>query len=91
MNSLSVNLHLLLLAFYRPSGSRKKILIESGAFPSDFYLVSSQIQMSNNNPEECLVEIKAREGEKTLRNEDIIDKIMELGDSLALVLFPGKL
>ena len=91
MNSLSVNLHLLLLAFYRPSGSRKKILIESGAFPSDFYLVSSQIQMSNKNPEECLVEIKPREGEKTLRNEDIIDKIKELGDSLALVLFPGKL
>ena len=89
MNSLSVNLHLLLLAFYRPTGSRNKILVESGAFPSDFYLVSSHIEMSGNNPEENLVEIKPRDGEKILRDEDIIAKIHELGDSLALVLFPG--
>jgi kynureninase len=89
MNSLSVNLHLLLLSFYRPKENRNIILIESGAFPSDFYLVSSHIELAGLNPDDCLVEVKPRDGELTLRNDDILQKIAKLGDRLSLVMFPG--
>lgn len=89
MNSLSVNLHLLLLSFYKPTEKRDIILIESGAFPSDYYLVSSHIELAKKDPKTCLVEVKPREGEVALRDEDIIEKINELGDRVALVLFPG--
>jgi len=88
MNGLSVNLHLLMNSFYRPNGKRRKILIESGAFPSDYYTVASQIEMRGLDPSECLVEVSNPDG-PVLRNSDIISTIQSIGDELALVLFPG--
>lgn len=89
MNSLSVNLHLLLLSFYRPTTERKKIFIEHGAFCSDYHVVKSQIEFHGGNPDELLITLAPREGERFLRTEDIVAKIDAEGDSIALVLFPG--
>lgn len=89
MNSLSVNLNLLMISFYRPTAKRNKILIEGGAFPSDYYAVEQQIKLHGYNPNHSLVEMLPREGEYTLRTEDIIQRIQELEDELALVMFGG--
>ncbi len=89
MNALTVNLHLLLVSFYRPQGERRKIVIESGAFPSDRYAVESQIRFHGLDPAECLVELAPRESESTLRNDEIIEYIKRDGNSIALVLLPG--
>jgi len=89
MNHLSVNLHLLMNSFYAPKGNRKKILIEDGAFPSDYWIVRSHIEMAGNDCEKCLIVIKPRKGELLIRDEDIISKIRELGSELQLVLLPG--
>jgi kynureninase len=89
MNALTVNLHLMLVSFYRPEGKRRKILMEGGAFPSDRYAVESQIKWHGGNPETDLVEIFPREGEFTLRTEDILAHIETEGDELATILFAG--
>ncbi len=89
MNSLTVNLHLMMVSFYRPAGKRKKILIEANAFPSDHYAVQSQIKFHGLEPNECLIEMKPREGEVIIRTEDILKKIDEEGDSIALIMFAG--
>ncbi len=89
MNALTVNLHLLLLSFYRPSGSRYKIMMEAGAFPSDQYAVETQVKFYHYQPGDAIIEIAPREGEKNLRTEDILTAIEEHKDSLALVLFGG--
>jgi kynureninase len=89
MNTLTVNLHLLMVSFYRPSNSRFKILCEEKAFPSDQYMLNSQVRLHGLVPEEAIVEIKKRPGEHFWRTEDIIHKIQELGDSLALVFIGG--
>ena len=89
MNTLTVNLHLLLVTFYRPTATRYKVLMEAGAFPSDQYALESQARLHNLAPEDVIVEIAPRAGEHTLRTEDITAKIAELGDSLATVLFGG--
>jgi len=89
MNTLTVNLHLLLVTFYRPSGRRRKVLMEAGAFPSDQYALESQARLHNLEPDEVIVEIAPRPGEHTLRTADIVAKIQELGDELATVLFGG--
>lgn len=89
MNHLSVNLHLLMNSFYVPKGNRRKIIIEDGCFPSDYWICRSHIEMSGNNPDEDLVVIKPREGELLINDDDIISKIRELGDELQLVLLPG--
>ena len=89
MNQLTSNLHFLLISFYRPKGKRVKILMEHGPFPSDRYALASQIALHGLDPAECLVEMQPREGEQLLRTDDILAKITELGDELALVLFGG--
>jgi len=87
MNQLTVNLHLLLISFYRPSGKRIKILFETKPFPSDHYAFESQARLHGLDPKDVLVEMQPREGEITLRTEDIVAKINELGDELAVVCF----
>lgn len=89
MNALTVNLHLLLVSFYRPSGTRTKILCEAKAFPSDRYALVSQINFHGGNPDIDLVELEPREGEHCLRLEDIEKVIFELGDELATVMIGG--
>lgn len=89
MNNLTSNLHLAMASFYQPEGKRSKILIERGAFPSDFYAVHSRIKVSGLNPDENLVELNPADGSDYLSTEEIISKISELGDELALVMFPG--
>lgn len=89
MNQLTVNLHLMMVSFYRPTKEKFKIIIESGAFSSDQYAVETQIKFHQLNPEIALVELKPRAGEHTLRTEDIIQTIGKHGDQLALVLLSG--
>jgi kynureninase len=89
MNSLTINLHLMMASFYRPVALRDKILIEAGAFSSDRHAILGQLSWHGLDPEECLVELAPRAGEETLRLEDIEAKIEELGSELALVLWPG--
>ena len=89
MNSLTVNLHLLMVSFYRPTRERYKIVIEAGAFPSDQYAVQSQIKFHGFNVVDSLIELKPRENEAILRTEDIEKTIAENGDSVALVLLGG--
>jgi len=89
MNSLTVNLHLMMVSFYRPDGKRRKILIEKGAFPSDHYAFESQLKFHGHLPDECLIELATREGESTLRTSDIIETIERNADEIALVLLGG--
>ncbi|SFW26076.1 Kynureninase [Sinomicrobium oceani] len=89
MNTLTVNLHLLMVSFYRPAAGRYKILCEAKAFPSDQYMLQSQVKFHGFSPEDAIVEIGKREGEHHIRTEDILDKIAEIGDELALVLIGG--
>jgi kynureninase len=89
MNSLTVNLHLLMATFYRPSAQRHKILIEANAFPSDRYAVASQIRFHGYDPADSLIETGPRSGETNIRTEDIEALIQAEGDRIALILFPG--
>lgn len=89
MNSLTLNLHLLMASFYRPTRERHVILIEQGAFPSDRYAVVSQILWHERNPSESLIQVAPRPGEQLLRHEDLIAEIERIGPRLALVLLPG--
>jgi len=88
MNGLTVNLHLLMLAFYKPVGGRRKILIEDHAFPSDRYAVRSLLRLQGMG-EECLVSVAPRAGEDTIRTEDILATIAREGPALALVMLSG--
>ncbi|XP_044525834.1 kynureninase [Gracilinanus agilis] len=89
MNGLTVNLHLLLLSFFKPTSTRFKILLEAKAFPSDHYAVESQLQLHGLNVEKSMLMVKPREGEDTLRMEDILEVIEKEGDSIAVILFSG--
>ncbi|MEQ8478259.1 kynureninase [Fulvivirga sp.] len=89
MNSLTTNLHLMMVSFYRPSENKFKIIMEAGAFPSDQYAVESQVRFHGFDPTEAIIEVKPREGEATLRTEDIVTAIDKNAESIALVLFSG--
>ncbi|RYU92312.1 kynureninase [Mucilaginibacter terrigena] len=89
MNSLTVNLHLLMVSFYKPTAKRYKILMEAGAFPSDQYAVESQAHFHGFDPKDAIVEVAPRAGETTLRTEDILKSIADNANELALVLFSG--
>jgi kynureninase len=89
MNSLTVNLHLMMVSFYRPTPARNKVVIESGAFPSDQYAVQSQMSFHGYDPAESLLEIAPRAGETTIRTEDIDTLIAEKGRQIALILLGG--
>ncbi len=89
MNTLTVNLHFLMVSFYRPTIKRFKILCEEKAFPSDQYMLKSQVRFRGLDPADTIVEIKKRKGEHHWRTEDVVEKIKEVGDELALVLIGG--
>jgi kynureninase len=89
MNSLTVNLHLMMAGFYRPTKQRYKIICEAKAFPSDQYAFESQVRFRNLNPNDAIIEIKPRDDEYCLRTEDIISIIEQHADEIALVLFGG--
>lgn len=89
MNSLTVNLHLLMVSFYRPTKERFKIICEAKAFPSDQYALESQVRYHGFDPAVAIVEVAPRDGEHTIRQEDILQVIQEQGASVALVLFGG--
>lgn len=89
MNTLTTNLHLLMVSFYQPSKTKYKIVIESDAFPSDRYAVQSQLKFHGFDREEGLIEWKPREGEELLRIEDLEKIVDEQGDEIALLLIGG--
>jgi kynureninase len=89
MNSLTVNLHLMMVSFYRPTKERHKIVVESGAFPSDQYAVQSQIRFHGFDPATSLIELTSRPGEACLRDEDIEALIEREGDNIALIMLGG--
>ncbi len=89
MNTLTVNLHLMMVSFYRPTPARHQVLIERPAFPSDRYAVESQIRFHGFDPAESLIEVGPREGESTIRMEDLEARIQAEGSAIALLLLPG--
>lgn len=89
MNTLTVNLHLMMVSFYRPTRNRFKIICEEKAFPSDQYMMASQVRHHGLNPEDCIVEVSKRPGEHFFRTEDIIEVINQVGQECALVLLGG--
>jgi kynureninase len=89
MNSLTVNLHLMMVSFYRPTTTRHKIVVEGGAFPSDQYAVKSQIKFHGFDPATSLIELTPRQDEYTLRTDDILSLIDREGDAIALIMLGG--
>ncbi len=89
MNTLTVNLHLLLISFYRPTRERYKIIMEAGAFPSDQYAIETQVKLHGFNPEDAIIELSPKENAHTLEDEAILQAIRDAGDSLACVMIGG--
>ena len=89
MNSLTVNLHLMLVSFFRPDAHRNRVLMEKSAFPSDRHAIGSQLQFHGLTAAQHLIEIEPRAAERALRTADIIERIEREGARLALVLLPG--
>lgn len=89
MNTLTTNLHLMMVSFFQPTAERYKILIEYPAFPSDVYAVKSQLAFHDIDPSDGLIEIRPREGEHTIREEDIEAVLEREGDAIALVMIGG--
>ena len=89
MNALTVNLHLLLVSFYKPIGNRCKILIEKGAFPSDQYAVESQIKFHGLDPRDCLIEFKTENDKNYFNDDNIVKIIQEQGSEIATILIGG--
>jgi kynureninase len=89
MNSLTTNIHLLFVSFYRPTKQRYKIISEARMFPSDRYLLETQAQFHGFDPDDAIIEVAPRDGERLIREEDILDAIATNADELALVFFGG--
>jgi kynureninase len=89
MNTLTANLHFMMVSFYRPDAKRNKIIIEGAAFPSDKYAVASQIRFHGFDPAESLIQLRPRPGEETLRTEDIEAVMRDNADSVALLMLGG--
>jgi kynureninase len=89
MNTLTVNLHLLMLSFYRPTKKRYKIIMEAGAFPSDMYAMETQALLHGFDLADAVIEVSPRPGEHTLHQSDIEAAIRKHGNKVALVLFSG--
>ncbi len=89
MNSLTVNLHLLMASFYQPQGKRNKILMEAAAFPSDQYVAESQSRFHHLDPDNNIVEFTPKNGSHTLNTADMVAQIHSLGDELAIILLGG--
>jgi len=89
MNSLTVNLHLLMASFYRPTASRYRIVVEDYCFSSDSYAVRSHARFRGYDPEDAIVRLRPRPGEDTLRTADVVDRLQADGDSIALILLGG--
>ena len=89
MNALTVNLHLLMISFYQPTDKRNKIIVESGAFPSDQYAIDSQVKLHGLDPKNTIIELNPRESEYYHRTNDIIKTINNCGDELSMVLLGG--
>lgn len=89
MNTLTVNLHLLMVSFFRPAGRRRKIVIERGAFPSDRYAVESQLRFHGLDPAACLVELAPADGGRLIEEDEVENWLRAHGDEVALVLWPG--
>ena len=89
MNGLTTNLHLMMISFYQPTEKRHKILCEKKAFPSDQYMLETQLKHHGYNPSEVLIEVGARDGEETIREEDILNAIKANKDELALIFIGG--
>jgi len=89
MNSLTTNLHLMMISFYQPTPTRYKILMEGGAFPSDHYAVDSQAALHGFDPKDAVIKLTPRPGEECLRDEDVLAAIADAGDALALVMLGG--
>lgn len=89
MGSLTNNLHLLMVSFYRPTPTRYKILMEDDAFPSDHYAMDSQAKFHGFDPKEAVIKMKPREGEYVVRTEDVLEMIEREGDSIATIMFGG--
>ena len=89
MNGLSVNLHLMMVSFYQPTSKRTKIICEAKAFPSDQYMLESQVKFHGLNPDDTIIEVSPRDGEHTIREEDILSTMEEVGEELALVFWGG--
>jgi kynureninase len=89
MNQLTVNLHLMMVSFYHPDGKKNKIICEAKAFPSDQYMLETHVRYHGLNPDTTIIEVRPREDEQVINNEDIIDAIDQHKDELALVLWGG--
>lgn len=89
MNTLTSNLHSMVSAFFRPSGKRTKLIFEAKAFPSDKYAFENQLQLHGLDPQVDLIAIAPRDGEYTLRTEDILDTIEKYGDQVCMVILSG--
>ncbi len=89
MNTLTVNLHLMMASFYRPDDERFRLIIERPAFPSDRYAAESQVRFHGLDPDQALIEIGPRAGEAWIRDEDVRECLERYGPTTALVLLPG--
>lgn len=89
MNSLTTNIHLLFVSFYRPTKRRYKIISEAKMFPSDRYLLETQVQFHGFDPDDAIIEVAPREGERLIRHEDILETIKANADQVALVFLGG--